>query len=424
MPATALLGLQWGDEGKGKVVDALSKNLQMIVRAQGGANAGHTVRVGGQKHVLHLVPSGILYPHVVGLIGHGVVVDPVTLVREIRQLESLGVDLDGRLFVSERAHVVLPSHKALDVAQEAARGAGRIGTTGRGIGPAYGDKVGRKGIPLGASRHPSRFAERVRELTEEKNRLLTALGAEPLDVSAAVAAIVESVAVLAPRITDTVALVLSALDRGDDVLLEGAQGALLDLDLGSYPYVTSSNCHVGGLITGSGVPPQAIGRVIGVTKAYCTRVGEGPFPTEEFGPIGAGLRERGQEFGATTGRPRRCGWFDAVAVRQAVRTNGVTEIALTKTDVLAGEPVIRVGTAYTSLPTMADGEPVDPTQAPTVRYTDLPGFDADLATVRRYDDLPGAVRDFVAFLESVCGVPVTLVSTGPERTQTLSRGHA
>ena len=421
MPLTALIGLQWGDEGKGKVVDAMSTDVDVVVRAQGGANAGHTVRVGDTERVLHLVPSGMLYPQVTGVIGHGVVVDPLTLAEEIRTLEAEGLGLAGRLHLSDRAHRVLPGHKALDRAQEARLGSGAIGTTGRGIGPAYMDKAARTGIRAGILGDRDAFAREVRRCVGAKNDALRALGAEPLVADQVLAEVAEAAAFLAPLVVDTVPLLHGMLASDRNVLLEGAQGIMLDLDLGTYPYVTSSNCVLGGLLSGSGFPPRAVSRVIGVAKAYCTRVGAGPFPTEDVGPAGEALRTGGREFGATTGRPRRCGWFDAVAVRHAVALNGVDEIVLTKIDVLAGQPRVRVGMAYERAGKPVSGFPADGLEDVTVRYEDLPGFDGDLGAARSSADLPPEARRLVDHLSEAAGAPVTRISTGPERTQLVER---
>ncbi|MAB89195.1 MAG: adenylosuccinate synthase [Planctomycetes bacterium] len=422
MAVTALIGLQWGDEGKGKVVDAVSGSVDVVIRAQGGANAGHTVKVGDTTRVLHLVPSGMLYPDVVGLIGNGVVLDPFQLIAELDALASSGHVLDGRLWISDRAHLVLPYHKEMDEALELLRGGGAIGTTKRGIGPAYMDKAGRVGIRVGEIADPGALRERVIEQVEAKNRLFGALDVKLMDGAAVADAVVEATRRLAPMVTDTVSMANAAAEQGKEVLIEGAQGSLLDVDLGTYPYVTSSNCHLGGLLSGSGLPPRAIGRVVGVAKAYCTRVGAGPFPTEDNGEAGQQMRDKGHEYGSTTGRPRRCGWLDLVALRFAVRTNGVDEIALTKSDVLSGQPSIKVATSY-----VVDGE--ETTDLPAgVRfdgaepcYAEFPGFDDDLAGVSTFDDLPGALRDVIAFVEEACGARVALVSTGPERDQTLHR---
>ncbi|MAG55527.1 MAG: adenylosuccinate synthase [Planctomycetes bacterium] len=422
MTVTALIGLQWGDEGKGKIVDATSDAVDVVVRAQGGANAGHTVKVGETSRVLHLVPSGMLYPDTTGVIGNGVVLDPAQLLTELDALAASGHDLEGRLWISDRAHLVLPYHKRMDEALELLRGQSALGTTKRGIGPAYMDKAGRTGIRAGELRDPGLLRARVCEEAASKNRLLASLGTSLVDGEAIADEAVACAARLAPMVRDTVTLVNDAIDADQRVLIEGAQGALLDLDLGTYPFVTSSNCHLGGLLAGCGIPPRAVDRVVGVAKAYCTRVGSGPFPTEDHGEAGQELRDKGHEYGSTTGRPRRCGWLDLVALRWAVRTNGVDEISLTKADVLSGQSVIRVCTGYRlngeethTFPGGGDVERAEPV------YRDFPGFDGELSEARSYDDLPETLRDVIAFTEDTCKASVTLVSTGPERAQTIRR---
>jgi adenylosuccinate synthase len=422
MSVTALLGLQWGDEGKGRIVDALSASMEVVVRAQGGANAGHTVKVGERTRVLHLVPSGMLFPQVTGVIGNGVVVDPFTLVQEIDELGATGCEVGGRLLLSDRAHLVLPYHPEVDKALEERRGQRALGTTGRGIGPAYADKAARVGIRAGDLLDPAAAREQIQEEVASKNVWLTALGRRPLDGKDVAGRVMGVAGRLLPFLADTVAFLNDAAQSGRAILVEGAQGALLDVDLGTYPFVTSSNCHLGGLLAGSGLSPRVITRVIGVAKAYCTRVGSGPFPTEDHGRAGEVLREKGREYGATTGRPRRCGWFDAIAARYAARTNGITEIALTKADVLSGQPVVRAGAAYRIdgrvVSEFPSGSRLDRAQP---QWREFPGFEADLGAARRFDDLPRTVRDLVAFIEEACGAPVTFVSTGPERDQAIRR---
>lgn len=422
MSVSALIGLQWGDEGKGKIVDAVSDSVDLVIRAQGGANAGHTVKVGDTSRVLHLVPSGMLYPDTTGIIGNGVVLDPFQLLKELDDLAASGHDLRGRLWISDRAHLVLPYHKEMDEALERLRGSNAIGTTRRGIGPAYMDKAGRVGIRAGEMRDASALRARVEEQVEAKNRLCASLGMDTLDPATTAEEVLAAAARLAPLVADTITMAHGAIDAGRTVLIEGAQGSLLDVDLGTYPYVTSSNCHLGGLLSGSGLPPRAVQRVVGVAKAYCTRVGAGPFPTEDHGDAGQQIRDRGHEYGSTTGRPRRCGWMDLVALRFAVRTNGVGEIALTKADVLAGQPAIKVATSYvidgeetTELPGGPELERVEP------RYREFPGFDDDISAIDSFDALPASLRDVIAFVEETCSARVTVVSTGPERAQTIHR---
>lgn len=423
MAVRALIGLQWGDEGKGKVVDAISEKVEMIVRAQGGANAGHTVKVGDESRVLHLIPSGMLYPHVQGVIANGVALDAIQLLKEIDALEASGVALRDRLTVSERAHLVLPYHKAMDAALEELRGGSAIGTTRRGIGPTYMDKAARTGIPASMLKQPDRLAERVKEEALAKRKLFAAVGVDEPDITAdAILAELLPVAErLAPLVTNTVELVADAIDADREILIEGAQGSLLDLDLGTYPYVTSSSCHIGGLLAGSGIPPRAISSVIGVAKAYCTRVGRGPFPTEDESETGKRIGERGVEFGSTTGRPRRCGWLDLVALRFAVRTNGVDEIVLTKSDVLATIGEIKVAVAYEKggerVERWPAGSGLDGLEAV---YETFEGFEDDISDVQSWQDLPESLRALVARIEGFTGSRVTMISTGPERAQSVS----
>ena len=343
---TVLVGAQWGDEGKGKVIDFLTEEADVVVRFQGGSNAGHTVVVGDKKYVLHLVPSGVLHDGKHCVIGNGVVMDPFDLMKELEQVESWGFELKGRFHISERAHMVMQWHRAIDKAEEAARPEGhKIGTTGRGIGPAYAAKVGRYGMRVGDILKPD-FLDLVRAQVAEANRALAALGAQPLDPEEMVKLYTPMVKALMPYVTDTIQFLHENLDAKKSILFEGAQATMLDIDFGTYPFVTSSNPTAGGACTGSGVPPRAIDRVIGVLKLYTTRVGEGPFPTELFDEDGETLRKRGGEFGATTGRPRRCGWFDAVVARYAQRVNGVDFWAMTKLDVLDTFPVVKICTGY------------------------------------------------------------------------------
>lgn len=425
MAVKALIGLQWGDEGNGKVVDGLSAQVDVVVRAQGGANAGHTVKVGDKTRVLHLVPSGMLYPHVLGIVGNGVVLDPVQLLKEIDDLDASGVAIADRLLISERAHLVLPYHKAMDAALEELRGGSAIGTTRRGIGPAYMDKAARTGITAAFLRDPDELAKRVTAELEVKRRLFAAVGVvEPgLSADSVLDELLPVAKRLAPLVTDTVARVHDEIAADKEVLIEGAQGSLLDLDLGTYPYVTSSSCHLGGLLAGSGIPPRALDRVIGIAKAYCTRVGGGPFPSEDLGDDGQKLRDLGHEYGSTTGRPRRCGWLDLVALAFACRTNGVDEIVLTKTDVLTAVDHVRVATHYeldgertTRWPSGQALERVQPV------YENLPGFDEDLSRLAAGDALPAALERLIAMTEQATGAVVSAVSVGPERAQMLPLG--
>lgn len=423
MPVSCVVGLQWGDEGKGKIVDLLAREAEVIVRFQGGANAGHTVKVGADTFILHLIPSGILHAGKICVISNGVVLDPEVLLGEVAHLEERGLEIGERLKVSDRAHLVLPHHLAIDGSRES-HAARPIGTTVRGIGPAYADKAHRVGVRAGETRHPDRFAARVRDLTEAANVQLTRVyEAEPLDVDATVQSCLDAARRLAPYVSDTTTYLHDALDAGRHIFLEGAQGVMLDIDFGTYPYVTSSNASVLGAGPGTGLPPRSITDVLGVAKAYCTRVGGGPFPSEISGVMGDRLRKAGHEFGSTTGRPRRCGWFDVVAVRHGVRVMGVDGLVITKLDTLAGFEELSVAVAYrtphgetTTFP--ADVE--DLAQVEPILET-CPGFAEDVSGVRRMQDLPRAARDYLGFIESKVGVPIRLVSVGKEREQVIRR---
>jgi adenylosuccinate synthase len=416
----AVLGAQWGDEGKGKIVDLLTPRFSFVARYQGGHNAGHTVYVQGRKFVLHLIPSGILHPGVTCIIGNGVVVDPLALFKEVDALHAMGVDTAGRLLVSDRAHLILPYHRELDLLSEARRGERKIGTTSRGIGPAYEDKIARRGLRVCDIKHPETVAERVRENVTARNKLIPEPHVDWQHVCNDLLALGER---LKPLMADASSVLIDAMAAGKHVMFEGAQGTMLDIDHGTFPFVTSSNGTAGGVCTGLGVPPRAVHGVLGVAKAYTTRVGEGPLPTELTGEMGDRLRESGQEYGASTGRPRRCGWFDAVAVRYAARINGLDALALTKLDVLDGLESIEVCTGYrragqivtdfpADLPLLADCEPV---------YESMPGWDQPTKGVRIFGDLPKAARDYVAKLEEVSGVPAAIISTGSDRDDTILR---
>jgi len=413
---TVVVGSQWGDEGKGKIVDVLAEEVDVVARYQGGANAGHTVHVGDEEFVLHQIPSGILHPGRTCLLGNGVVVDPFQLFEEVDALVERGIDVEGRIGVSGRAHLLLPHHKRLDRAAEDRRGDARIGTTGRGIGPAYEDKVARRGMRIADLSSLERAEARVRAAVERANTLL---GDDPLDVSSTV----EEVLALRERIlslaVDTGRVIDEALRSGKRVLLEGAQGALLDVDHGTYPFVTSSSTTAGGATVGVGIGPTAIDAVIGVVKAYTTRVGEGPLPTEHESPLQEQFRELGGEFGATTGRPRRCGWFDAVVVRYAARVNGLTSLAVTKMDVLDTLPEIRVATGYDIDGQITDQFPADMDALWAARpvYETLPGWQASSTGARSLDDLPDGARRYLARIEELTGVPVDWVSVGTRRDQ-------
>ena len=419
----AVLGAQWGDEGKGKIVDLMTPRFDVVARYQGGHNAGHTVYVRGQKYVLHLIPSGILHDGVTCVIGNGVVIDPAALFAEVDMLAGLGIDVGDRLIVSDKAHLILPYHRELDVLSEARRGERKIGTTSRGIGPAYEDKIGRRGIRVGDLAEPAgstALADAVRENVATRNRLF---GNSEMDWQKVLDDLRTAWTRLRPWVRD-VSLVLDETRKaGQSILYEGAQGTLLDIDHGTYPYVTSSNGTIGGALTGLGIGPKAIDGVLGVAKAYLTRVGEGPLPTELDGEMGHRLRETGQEYGASTGRPRRCGWYDAVAVRYAVRVNGLDALALTKLDVLDGIESIEVCTAYrcggktirelpSDLAQLAACEPI---------YETVPGWEGSTKGVRRYADLPAGARRYIEALEAASGVPAALISTGSDREDTIVR---
>ncbi len=409
MPSIAVVGVQWGDEGKGKVVDALTGDADIVVRYGGGANAGHTVYVGADKFVLHLIPSGILHAGKRCAIGNGVVVDPEALRAEIAELRARGIAVSPEtLAISDRAHVVMPYHIALDRHRESRAGAKKIGTTGRGIGPCYTDKTARLGIRVGDLQGPpERLYDRLEASLFEKQPLLRDAAPDAVDPARLRALLERWREELRPFTRDTMALLHDALDAGQRVLFEGAQGALLDVDFGTYPYVTSSNAGIGGLCAGTGVPPGKVGRVIGVAKAYATRVGEGPFPSELKDEVGEGLRQKGNEFGATTGRPRRCGWFDVPAARYALRFCGVESICLTKLDVLSGQAEVKVCVEYD-----AAGAPV---------LEGRRGWRENLEDVTREADLPAAAREYVEFLERRVGVAIDWLSVGKRRDQLISR---
>ncbi len=418
MRGLVIVGAQWGDEGKGKVVDHYARRAEMVVRYQGGANAGHTLVVDGHKTVLHLVPSGILHPKTVCAVGPGCVVDPRALLGELDALAAAGVVIEPeRFLLSERAHLVLPVHAAVDRAREVAAGRDAIGTTGRGIGPAYEDVVARRGIRFADLGDPAHLRGRLEALLFERNLLLAGLGAPTFEVEGLLEALAAVHARLAPFVCDVGRAVADAAARGAHILFEGAQGTLLDVVHGSYPFVTSSATVAASAAIGTGVGPRLLTDVIGITKAYCTRVGAGPFPTELDDAIGERLRAAGHEFGATTGRPRRCGWLDLPALRYAARLNGLTGLALTKLDVLSGLEAVRVAVAYQWRGRTWDELPADPAAIREVTpiYETLPGWVGDLGGARHLDALPEAARRYVAFVEEAVGVPVALVSVGPGR---------
>ncbi len=420
MPLVVVVGAQWGDEGKGKMTDFLAAQADVVARYQGGNNAGHTVMVDNEVYKLHLIPSGILYPNTRCVIGNGVVVDLQVLCEELQYLREKGVNPDN-LVISERAHVIMPYHKEIDRLQESAREA-KIGTTGRGIGPAYVDKVGRSGMRIIDTLDVDRFRRRLQEILPEKNLILKALGhPSGFTVDSLTADIQRYVTAIKPMVTDTSRLIEEARKNGAKILCEGAQGTLLDVDHGTYPFVTSSSPTAGGASVGLGVGPNRLDEIVGVMKAYTTRVGEGPFPTELEGSMGEVLRERGHEYGTTTGRPRRCGWFDAVIARYAARVNGLTGAAIMLLDVLDAVETIRVCTAYRYRGTVLTEFPsdVDVLRECEPEYTDLPGWMRDLTAARTYKDLPDQARAFLGFLERQIGCPVRYVSVGPRREQTI-----
>ncbi len=417
MPVTCVFGMQWGDEGKGRLVDLLAAASDVVVRYQGGANAGHTVVVGSEKYVLHLLPSGVIQPRTINVIGNGVVVDPWTLLSEIDGLAKRGINLDGRLLVSDRAHVVLPYHKKMDAALERLRGAASLGTTSRGIGPTYGDKFMREGFRVADLMRPEVFAGRLKANAAARNGILARAGLEPLDPEAVVTEMLGVAQRLKPYVADTTTFLLAAHARGQAILCEGAQGFALDVDHGSYPFVTSSSTGPAGLSAGTGLPPRALDRVLGVVKAYSTRVGAGPFPSKDEGPAGKHLGERGREVGATTGRKRDCGWFDAVVARRAASTQGVDSIALMKLDVLSGLKELKVCVAYELGGRRVDVPPAlaEDWEACRPIYQSYAGWEHDLSAVRRFDDLPRAAQVYVRALQDVMGVAIEVISVGAER---------
>jgi len=421
-----VIGTQWGDEGKGKIVDWLTDHAQGVVRFQGGHNAGHTLVIAGKKTVLHLIPSGILRDKVACYIGNGVVLSPQALLEEVDTLERAGVDVQSRLNISEACPLILPHHVAVDRAREAAKGASKIGTTGRGIGPAYEDKVARRAIRLQDLFHRERFAAKLGEALDYHNFVLKQyFRADMVDFNQTLDETLALAERLQPMVADVPRLLYEAQKGGANLLFEGAQGTLLDVDHGTYPYVTSSNCVAGAAAAGAGVGPQSLHYVLGITKAYTTRVGSGPFPTELDDEVGRHLASRGNEFGATTGRPRRCGWFDAAALKRSIQINGVSGLCVTKLDVLDGMEKVCLGVGYRMqgverdiLPfgaeMLAECEPL---------YETMPGWTDSTVGITRYEDLPSAARNYLARMGEVCGVPIDLISTGPDRDQTIVRRH-
>jgi len=420
MANTILVGAQWGDEGKGKIIDVLTERADVVVRTQGGNNAGHTVFIGPQKYVLHLVPSGILRKEKLCIIGNGVVVDPISLVEEIDGLEQLGVKTDGNLLLSETAHLVFPYHRELDEQREILKGKNKIGTTKRGIGPAYGDKAARTGLRVLDLIKPERFEVLLREKVKEHNEVLKAFGAKPLSFKKVHEAYRAAGERLRPFVANTVVKLHEAMRRGLDILFEGAQGTFLDIDHGTYPFVTSSNTTSGGACTGSGVPPNRMDRVVGVMKAYTTRVGEGPLPSENA-EIADMLHAMGREFGATTGRPRRCGWFDAVATRHAAMVNGIDELAVTNLDGLDSVETIKVCVAYRCGAARYDYVPSDIELLSKCEpiYAEFPGWRTPTHDARRWKDLPLKTRQYLKAIAELTGARLSIASVGPARDQTI-----
>ncbi|GAB4117684.1 MAG: adenylosuccinate synthase [Sideroxydans sp.] len=427
-----VIGTQWGDEGKGKVVDWLTDHAQGVVRFQGGHNAGHTLVINGEKTVLHLIPSGILREQVKCYIGNGVVLSPSALLKEMDMLEAAGVRVYERLRISEACPLILPYHEALDRAREAAKGAGKIGTTGRGIGPAYEDKVARRAIRLQDLFHRKRFAAKLGEVLDYHNFVLkNYFKAETVDFNQTMDAALALAERIQPLVLDVPRALYEANKGGQNLLFEGAQGALLDIDHGTYPFVTSSNCISGAVCAGAGIGPQSLHYVLGITKAYTTRVGSGPFPTELYDaeskqdPIGKMLAEKGHEFGSTTGRARRCGWFDAAALKRSIQINGVSGLCVTKLDVMDGMETVRIGIGYKIDGRVSDILPVgaDSLLGCEPVYEDMPGWSGSTVGVRRYEDLPQAARNYLQRIAEICEVPVDMVSTGPDRGETIVLRH-
>ena len=425
MANTVIIGAQWGDEGKGKIVDMLSAQSQVIVRFQGGNNAGHTIKFKGEETILHLIPSGILHDGKICLIGNGVVLDPAVFLSEVDHLAARGIDVaPTRLGISKKTHLIMPYHKSLDKAREAKRAGHKIGTTGRGIGPCYEDKAARVGLRAGDLADPGLVREKVRHALLEKNVLLRDLYKfEPLDENAVCDELLGLAPRLLPYLTDVDARIHETMLAGQNVLFEGAQGIHLDIDHGTYPFVTSSNTVAGNAAAGSGVAPGTLNRIVGIVKAYTTRVGSGPFPTELLDDTGSYLRTKGHEFGATTGRPRRCGWLDAVVLRETVRLNGLTDIALTKLDVLQNLPALQICVAYEldgkRLEYLPQGEGALGRVTPV--YEELPGFEDDISECTAFEELPGTVQGYIRRIEELSGVKVSMISVGADRRQTIVR---
>ncbi len=420
MPNAVVVGTQWGDEGKGKIVHLITDRFDIVARYQGGHNAGHTVIIQDDKYILHLIPSGILHPEKVCVIGNGVVVDPAALEKELEMLKDF--EVKDRLFISDRSHLIMPYHRAVEAAEENRLAEGRIGTTSRGIGPCYEDKVGRRGIRLGDLSHPELFRAKLETNLALKNELLIHLyKAEPLDAEQIYVSYMKLAPQILPLVTDTAEYLNGAIRSGKSILFEGAQGTLLDLDHGTYPYVTSSNATAGGACIGTGVGPGAIDGTIGIAKAYTTRVGEGPFPTELTGPIGEHLQSKGAEFGASTGRPRRCGWFDAVVVRYACLINNLDTLVVTKLDVLDELDEIRICVGYEREGKILDRFPMQMSvlEEVTPTYETHPGWKTDTSKIQDYQDLPKAARDYLDRISKLIKTDISIISIGPERDETI-----
>jgi adenylosuccinate synthase len=420
MKVDVLLGLQWGDEGKGKVVDVLTPEYDIIARFQGGPNAGHSLEFNNIKHVLHLIPSGVFHDKKLNLIGNGVVLDPIVFVKEFRELEKLGVNLKKNLIISKKAHLILPTHRFLDAASEASKGSTKIGSTLRGIGPTYMDKTGRNGLRIGDIIAPD-FKKKYDFLKAKHTEILKQYNFE-YQLEDVEKEWLDSIDILRGfNLVDSEYILNKAIKDNKTILAEGAQGTLLDIDFGSYPYVTSSNTICAGACTGLGIAPGTIGEVFGIVKAYCTRVGSGPFPTEQLNEVGETLRKVGFEFGATTGRPRRCGWLDLVALKYSIMINGVTKIILTKSDVLSGMDKILVCTGYKVNGQITDQLPYDIEQPVEPVYKEMKGWKEDICKAKTFSELPDALKTYIQFIEKETGVPISIISVGPNRDQTIIR---
>ena len=424
MPVAVVVGMQWGDEGKGKIIDLLAENVDVVARYQGGHNAGHTICFNEKQFVLHLIPSGIFHKDKLCVIGNGVVVDPQALVEEMRQLEETGIDLEGRLLISDRANIIMPYHGTSDKGRESRSGFEKIGTTGRGIGPSYADKIARAGIRVCDLRDEAYLTERLRANYEEKQKVLKSLyGTELPEFKGMLDELMSYRETILKYITDTHILMRDQIAQGKNILCEGAQGTMLDVDHGTYPFVTSSNSTAGGACTGLGIPPTKVNKVLGVIKAYTTRVGEGPFPTELSDADGERLGKVGHEFGATTGRQRRCGWFDAVVARYGVHLNGIDALVLTKVDVLDGFKTIKVCTGYKYKGKVFPDMPADPVIQANCEpvYVDFEGWSESTLGIQDYDKLPKNAKDYISRLSELVETPFMMISTGPDREQTIQR---